>query len=142
MFRHGDISELDLNLGQRVEVGVGHVHLGQGVAVDGHGGLEDLVGAVAAVLDLPPRGLAEAAVGHAGHREPPLVVAAVERPPERRRAVAVRRADALVHVPEFGVPESLQDFLVAEACPSVSQEMHPVSFCFSRRIGSPRPRGC
>lgn len=112
-----------LDLGERVEEGVGNVHLGQGVAVDGHGGLEDLVGAVAAVLDVPPRGLAEAAVGHAGHREPPLVVAAVERPPERRGAVAVRRADALVHVPELGVPESLQDFLEAEPCQSVSQEM-------------------
>jgi hypothetical protein len=42
----------------------------------------------------------------------------VEGPPERRRAV--RRADALVHVPEFGVPESLQDFLEAGAYQSVT----------------------
>jgi hypothetical protein len=43
----------------------------------------------------------------------------VERSPVGRGAVAVRRADALVHVPEFGVSESFQDFLEAEACQSV-----------------------
>lgn len=72
------------------------------------------------MLDLPPRGLAEAAVGHAGHREPPLIVAAVERPPVGRGTVAVRRADALVHVPELSVSESFQDFLEADRGLSVS----------------------
>ena len=112
-----------MNLWQRVEVGDRHGHLGQCVAVDGHGGLEDLAGAVATVLQLPPRGLAETAVGHVRHRQPPLVVAAVERSPVGRGAVAVRRTHALVHVPELDVPETFQDFLGAVAGLSVSWKM-------------------
>lgn len=69
-------------LWQRVEVRFRDIHLCQGIAVDGHSSLEDLIRTVAFVLQLLPRLVAEAPGWHTRHRQPPFVITAVEGRPK------------------------------------------------------------
>lgn len=62
--------------------GLGHLHVAEDAAVDGDGGLVDLVGAVALLPQVLARLLGEAGVRDAGHRQPPLLLVPVNRLPE------------------------------------------------------------
>jgi hypothetical protein len=63
------------------------------------------------VLELLPCFVVKATGRHTRHREPPLLITAVESHPEGGRAVAVWCSDTLLNIPEFRVSEAFQDFL-------------------------------
>lgn len=63
------------------------------------------------MLELLPCFVVKATGRHTRHREPPLLITAVESHPEGGRAVAVWCSDTLLNIPEFWVSQAFQDFL-------------------------------
>ncbi len=104
-------------LGEDGHEGVGDLHVAEDAGVDGDGGLVDLGGAVALLLELLAGLAGDAAVGDARHRQPPPVLVPVRRPPERRRRHRRRRRRRPerprpgVRVPELRLLKTLQYLL-------------------------------
>jgi hypothetical protein len=81
-FRREWMDALVSYLGEHGHERLRHLHVSEDAAVDGDSGLVDLVGAVAPLLQVLARLVGEAGVRDAGHRQPPLIVVPVSRPPE------------------------------------------------------------
>lgn len=104
-----------LYLWQWVEVWHGHVHFGQSIAVNGHCSLQDLVCALALVLQKLPWVLLKTTRGDTRHGQPPLLLLPLKGLSERGWTVRICCLDTMISVPEFLVAETIQYFLETES---------------------------
>lgn len=93
-----------------LKIRIRDIHVSQSNRVDSHGGFENLVGAVALVLQLPSRSFRKASTGDSRDRKPPLVFLALQKLTERG-PIGLCGENPLINVPELRINKTVQYIL-------------------------------